>query len=104
MKLERRLKRLEIALVSQEEKRRLMTAMILALRSALIGFTPLIAASSTFQHSAAKSLAMDRLSSSLLAGEFPADQAEGAIAALEDLFYEIDAARNAADQMPARLS
>ena len=104
MNTEDRIKQLETALEAMEEKRKIMMFDLFAVRSVLIGLTPLIAASSAAQRGVAKSLAEDRMASYLLLAGLPGEQAAEALAALEDLFYEIDAARNAADQTPARPS
>lgn len=104
MNTEDRITKLEATIRTMEEKRKIMMFDLFALRSAFIGFATIISDASTAQRAAAKSRAEDRLASCLLLVGLPDEQAEEAIATLEDLFYEIDAARNAADQPPARLS
>lgn len=98
MKLERRIKQLEATLAKHEEQRKLMLFEIFALRAALIS------TSSDARQTGAKARAMDRLVSYLMAGEYPETDAQEAIAALEDMFYEIDAAPGEADRLPARAS
>lgn len=98
MRLERRIRKVEAALATQEEKRAITMYELFALRATFIGFNSILSNASGAQHAEAKDRAMDRLASYLMAGEFPAEDSKEAIAILEDMFYEIDAARSARDQ------
>lgn len=106
MKPEQRLAELEQRQEATEEKRKLLLAEHLALRTAFIELAAIISASSTEQFDALKGRAMDRamhsLTNQMMAGEFSQQESEEATAALEELFCDIDAARSEADQ-PAKL-
>lgn len=104
MNTEKRIEALENAITTMEEKRKIMMFDLFALRSAYIGFIAAISDVSADQRAVAKSLAQDRMASFLLIAGFPGDQSEEAQAALEDLFYEIDAVRNAEGLPPSGLS
>lgn len=104
MKLEERIEKLETALDAMEEQRKIMLFDIFALRAAFVGYATIISNASAAQRAAAKSLAEDRLAKCLLIAGLPSEEATESLATLEDLFYEIDAAQNAADQTPARMS
>lgn len=103
MGLEERLTALEAALSRETEKRKMLVAEVLVLRSALIGIA-LTTDASGARHTTAKSQASDRLAAYLIAAECPTTAAEEALSLLESLFFEIDAARSAADQQRAPLS
>jgi len=103
MTLDDRLTALENALSRETGKRKMLVAEVLVLRAALIGITITEDASGA-GHTTAKSRAMDRLAAHLIAAEYPPAEAQEALALLEDTFYEIDAARTAADQPSPPLS
>lgn len=100
MKLERRLKRLEIALKNERQKRLDLVTEVLVLRAAFIGMASINEDASAAQHGAAKDRAMERLSNYLMVAEYPSAEAEEALGLLEDTFYELDVARSAVDQTP----
>lgn len=104
MNTEERIQALERTIITMEEKRKLMMFDLFALRSAFIGVISAISDVSADQRAVAKSQAEDRMASFLLIAGFPEEQSAEALATLEDLFYEIDAARNAGDLPPAVLS
>ena len=104
MKLETRIEQLETAMAAESQKRQALLTETCVLRAAIIGLAAINAASAADRHGAALSRAKDRLASYLFLLELPETEATEAIATLEDMFYEIDAAQNAADQTPPRLS
>lgn len=96
MKLEQRIETLEHQLAEQNEKRRAQVLEHMALRAVTIEAMALISASSAGPHTLEKSRVANRLTNELMAGEWGQAAAREALEALEDLFYEIDAARTAA--------
>lgn len=98
MELERRIEQLERQQAETEQKRQLQVLEHMALRAATVELWALIASSSADQRTQAKWQAAGRLTNYLIAGCYPKPAAEEALTALEDLFYEIDAAQSAVDR------
>lgn len=104
MKLERRVRALERTIERQQERLQVVIADMLALRAMVVSSAPLIATSSAEQYAALKYRAQDRLTNHLLLAGLSDALAAEASTSLEGMFYEIDAARNEADQPSPRVS
>lgn len=96
MELEQRIEQLEHQLAEQNKKRRSQVLEHMALRAVTIEALALISTSSAWPHTLEKSRVANRLTNELMAGEWEQAATQEALEALEDLFYEIDAARTAA--------